>query len=100
AAAGRCRDLHAGEGTRRRRLVGVRGDRGRRGGGGMSESGTTDTETIERDVTVVATRPTPGTPRPYDFPEVERTRLANGLSLIVANLPGRPLVSASLILRN
>jgi zinc protease len=51
-------------------------------------------------VTVVATRPTPGTPRPYDFPEVQRTRLRNGLSLIVANLPGRPLVSASLVLRN
>ena len=44
-------------------------------------------------VQVVSTRPTPGTPRPYDFPDVERTRLANGLSLIVANLPGRPLVS-------
>jgi predicted Zn-dependent peptidase len=51
-------------------------------------------------VRIVATRPTPGTPRPYDFPDVKRSRLANGLSLIVAHLPGRPLVSASLILRN
>ena len=51
-------------------------------------------------VQVVATRPTPGTPRPYDFPDVERTRLANKLSLVVANLSGRPLVSASLVLRN
>ncbi|HEY8632092.1 MAG TPA: hypothetical protein VIL50_02985, partial [Candidatus Limnocylindrales bacterium] len=51
-------------------------------------------------VRVVATRPTPGTPRPYDFPEVQRTRLPNGLSLVIANLPGRPLVSASLVLRN
>ena len=51
-------------------------------------------------VRVVATRPTPGTPRPYDFPEVERTRLSNGLSLVIANLPGRPLVSASLVLGN
>ena len=33
-------------------------------------------------VRVVATRPTPGTPRPYDFPEVDRTRLSNGLSLV------------------
>ncbi|HEX7223353.1 MAG TPA: insulinase family protein, partial [Candidatus Limnocylindrales bacterium] len=49
---------------------------------------------------VVATRPTPGTPRPYDFPDVERSQLSNGLKLIVANLPGRPLVSASLTLRN
>jgi zinc protease len=66
----------------------------------MTETGTTDTETTGTGVTVVATRPTPGTPRPYDFPEVERTRLANGLSLIIANLSGRPLVSASLVLRN
>ena len=49
---------------------------------------------------VVATRPTPGTPRPYDFPAVERFQLSNGLRVIVANLSGRPLVSASMILRN
>jgi zinc protease len=49
---------------------------------------------------VVATRPTPGTPRPYDFPTVERFHLSNGLRVIVANLPGRPLVSGSLVLRN
>jgi zinc protease len=54
----------------------------------------------ETSVRVVATRPTPGMPRPYDFPEVQRSRLPNGLSLIVANLPGRPLVSAMLVLRN
>jgi zinc protease len=52
------------------------------------------------EVRVVAERPTPGTPRPYEFPSVERSRLANGLSLVLANLPGRPLVSASLVLRN
>jgi zinc protease len=51
-------------------------------------------------VRVVAERPTPGTPRPYDFPNVERTRLGNGLSVAVIHLPGRPLVSATLILRN
>lgn len=49
---------------------------------------------------VVATRPTPGTPRSYEFPEVERFHLSNGLRVVVANLPGRPLVSASLVLRN
>lgn len=49
---------------------------------------------------VVATRPVPGTPRPYEFPPVTRSRLANGLSLLVVDLPGRPLVSASLILPN
>jgi zinc protease len=52
------------------------------------------------EVRIVAERPTPGTPRPYDFPAVARTRLANGLSLAIVHLPGRPLVSASLVLRN
>src|SRR4051812_27354874 len=52
------------------------------------------------EVSVVAERPTPGTPRPYDFPAVQRSRLQNGLSLVIADLPGRPLVSATLVLRN
>jgi zinc protease len=52
------------------------------------------------NVTVVAERPTPGTPRPYEFPAVDRSRLRNGLALVVANLPGRPLVSATLIFKN
>ena len=52
------------------------------------------------EVRVVAERPTPGTPRPYDFPAVDRGRLSNGLSLAIVHLPGRPLVSASLVLRN
>ena len=51
-------------------------------------------------VRIVAERPTPGTPRPYDFPRVERTRLTNGLTLAVVDMPGRPLVSGSLVLRN
>ena len=50
--------------------------------------------------TVIATRPTPGQPRPYDFPAFRRYVLTNGLSLIVAPMPGRPLVTASLIVRN
>jgi zinc protease len=54
----------------------------------------------ERSDGAVVTRPTPGTPRPYDFPAVERFHLSNGLRVIVANLPGRPLVAASLVLRN
>ena len=56
--------------------------------------------TASTAATVVAERPTPGTPRPYDFPSVERTRLANGLSLAVVHLPGRHLVSATLMFRN
>lgn len=52
------------------------------------------------DLRIVSERPTPGTPRPYEFPTVHRTRLANGLNLAVIDLPGRPLVSATLVLRN
>jgi zinc protease len=49
---------------------------------------------------VLARRPKPGVPRPYQFPAFERTRLANGLTLITVQLDGRPLVSANLVLRN
>lgn len=52
------------------------------------------------EVRVVAERPTPGTPRPYEFPAAHRSRLSNGVSLVIVDLPGRPLVSATLILRN
>ncbi len=51
-----------------------------------------------RDGYVVVDRPEPGTPRPYEFPAVASTRLANGLTILVADLPGRPLVSATIIL--
>ena len=50
----------------------------------------------EHDV-VIAERPAPGTPRPYAFPSVTRAQLENGLTVLVADLPGRPLVSASMI---
>lgn len=50
------------------------------------------------DEVVIAARPSPGEPRPYEFPAVERTRLDNGLSVLVVHLPGRPLVSASLVI--
>ena len=50
--------------------------------------------------TVIDTRPTPGVPRPYAFPAFERARLANGLTLVTAHLPGRPLVSAALLMIN
>jgi zinc protease len=51
-----------------------------------------------RDGPVVAERPRPGAPRSYDFPAVTSRRLPNGLSIVIADLPGRPLVSASMIL--
>jgi predicted Zn-dependent peptidase len=48
----------------------------------------------------LATRPVPGTPRPFTFPLASRTRLSGGLSLVTVNLPGRPLISAGLVLPN
>jgi predicted Zn-dependent peptidase len=47
---------------------------------------------------VVADRPTHGEPRPYQFPRFERQELDNGLGLIAVDLPGRALVTASLVL--
>ncbi|HUQ44608.1 MAG TPA: pitrilysin family protein [Candidatus Limnocylindria bacterium] len=47
---------------------------------------------------VVADRPTHGEPRPYHFPRFERQELSNGLGLIAVHLPGRALVTASLVL--
>jgi len=55
---------------------------------------------LERDGGVIAERPVPGTPRPYAFPSVATHRLANGLTILIADLPGRPLISASLIMHN
>ena len=48
--------------------------------------------------TVVAERPTAGHPRPYHFPDFELVRLDNGLGVIALDLPGRELVSASLLI--
>ena len=49
---------------------------------------------------LVAERPIPGHPRPYDFPDTVRTQLANGLWVIVAPMAERELVSASIALRS
>ena len=51
------------------------------------------------DDVVIAERPRVGAPRPYEFPAVAVHQLPNGLSVLVANLPGRPLVSASIVVR-
>jgi zinc protease len=48
----------------------------------------------------LAERPAPGAPRPYDFPPVDEQRLSNGLRILVADMPGRPLIAGSLVLRN
>jgi predicted Zn-dependent peptidase len=50
------------------------------------------------ELIVVADRPTHGDPRPYHFPRFEREELSNGLGLITVDLPGRALVTASLVL--
>ncbi len=49
---------------------------------------------------VIATRPVPGTPRPYEFPPFDAHQLNNGIRVLVVDLPGRPLVSAMLIVRS
>ena len=47
---------------------------------------------------VVADRPTHGEPRPYHFPRFERFRLANGLTVLHAHVPGRALIAANLLI--
>ncbi|MBA3436075.1 MAG: insulinase family protein, partial [Chloroflexi bacterium] len=47
----------------------------------------------------LATRPMPREPREYHFPRFERHVLANGLTLLSAHLPGRPLLNAQLVFR-
>ncbi|MGI8703267.1 MAG: M16 family metallopeptidase [Candidatus Limnocylindrales bacterium] len=49
------------------------------------------------DLSVLEQRPGPGRPRPYRFPPFEREQLDNGLTIITAHLPGRPLLAAHLL---
>jgi zinc protease len=44
-----------------------------------------------------ALRPTPTAPRPYHFPDFERTQLANGLTVWVVPIPARGMVQAHLL---
>jgi len=53
-----------------------------------------------KTATTIPQRPSPGAPRPYEFPAVEEQRLSNGLRILAADMPGRPLIAASLVLRN
>jgi predicted Zn-dependent peptidase len=48
---------------------------------------------------MIAQRPVPGTPRPYDFPDTVRDMLPNGLRVVVTPMHGRELVTASFVLR-
>ena len=47
---------------------------------------------------ILAHRPSAGPPRPYHFPGFRRSRLDNGLTVIAADVPGRPLMAAGLLL--
>jgi len=48
---------------------------------------------------VLSSRPSPGQPRRYEFPTFERTVLPSGLQVLAVDVPGRPLVSANLVIR-
>jgi len=48
---------------------------------------------------LIALRPSPGEPRPYEFPRTVRTVLPNGLVVGVAPMRGREMVTASLAIR-
>jgi zinc protease len=48
---------------------------------------------------VLAVRPSPGHPRAYYFPGFQRSVLRSGLQVITVPIAGRPLVSASLVVR-
>lgn len=49
-------------------------------------------------MTAPNTRPIPGASRPYHFPRFERTRLPNGLELVVAPVRRLPLASIRIVL--
>ena len=48
---------------------------------------------------VLSSRPSPGQPRSYDFPAFARTVLPSGLQVLTVDVPGRPLISANLVIR-
>ena len=48
---------------------------------------------------ILAVRPSPGQPRPYQFPHFERSVLRSGLQVLAVHVPGRPLISVSLVIR-
>jgi zinc protease len=55
-------------------------------------------ETRDVDLSVLDVRPTPTQPRDYHFPRFERIRLANGLTVVSAHVPGRALLATQLIM--
>jgi zinc protease len=61
-----------------------------------------ETETVQPhpvgSLDVLDRRPLPGQPRPYHFPRFERSVLPNGVTVLAAHLPARPLLTAQLLL--
>jgi zinc protease len=52
---------------------------------------------ITLDTSWLEERPAAGDPKDYHFPRFTRARLANGLGLVTAQLPGRPLLVGHLL---
>jgi zinc protease len=50
------------------------------------------------DLSALDTRPGPGAPREYHFPHFDRFKLSNGLTVLFANVPGRALIAAHLLI--
>jgi zinc protease len=50
------------------------------------------------DLSALDVRPGAGAPRDYHFPRFDRFRLANGLTVLHANVPGRALIAANLLI--
>jgi len=48
---------------------------------------------------ILSVRPSPGQPRSYDVPSFVRTVLPSGLQVLAVHVPGRPLISANLVIR-
>jgi predicted Zn-dependent peptidase len=48
---------------------------------------------------ILSVRPSPGLPRSYDVPSFVRTVLPSGLQVLAVHVPGRPLISANLVIR-
>jgi zinc protease len=62
------------------------------------DSATVIARTDGPDLSVLDERPTSGVPRDYHFPKFERFRLSNGLTVVHANVPGRALLAAQLMM--
>ncbi|MEA2623713.1 MAG: zinc protease [Chloroflexota bacterium] len=50
-------------------------------------------------LSVLDRRPSAAAPREYHFPRFERQTLDNGMTVVTAHVPGRPLLTAQLIVR-